>query len=112
MKYIIIIGIILTIILYKICNVQHNKTELTNVENFDGKYGHHCFTCSGKTINQCTECANCGFCLDSYGNAKCIPGDIHGPYDKRIHCRMWYHSDPYSRMLWYNKWRRSKPYKE
>jgi len=103
-NFFIIAIIVIALIIYTFFN--------SSVEGFDGRYGWNCFTCSGKTINQCYDCANCGFCLDKNGNGKCIPGDIHGPHDKKIHCSMWYHSDPYSRMLWYNKWKRNKPYVE
>lgn len=82
-------------------NVQNNK-----VEGFDGKVGWHCRSCSNKTINQCMQCYNCGFCLDNEGKASCVPGDVHGPYDKKKFCHMWYHSDPYSRVLWYQKWKK------
>jgi hypothetical protein len=29
--------------------------------------------------NQCLSCANCGLCINSYGQTKCVQGDINGP---------------------------------
>lgn len=80
-----------------------------NVENFDGKYGLVC-SCKNKTINQCVQCYNCGFCLDNKGSAQCIPGDVHGPYDSKKKCLVWYHNDPYSRQLWKSNCMFEAPY--
>jgi hypothetical protein len=93
------VSILLIIILIIRQYMQNNKLN----EKFDGSYGSHCQNCSNKTINQCMECGDCGFCLDSHRNGKCVSGDVHGPYNKKKHCRMWYHNDPYSRVSWYKK---------
>lgn len=85
-----------------------NKTQ-DKKEHFHEKYGGYCKCCKGKSINQCHECFNCGFCIDKLGRGQCVPGDAHGPYNKNIKCAMWYHSDPFSRMLWYHNTRVRKP---
>lgn len=83
-----------------------------NNEGFDGRYGWHCMDCKKKSINQCVQCANCGFSLGVDGHAKCVQGDMYGPYDKSIKSRMWYHSDPYARSLFYDPNKIEKPYEK
>lgn len=64
-------------------------------ENFSDYYGQYCNDCSNKTPNQCMTCANCGFCVDRYGNSKCVPGDYKGPYNYED-CYLWYTGDKWS----------------
>lgn len=94
LTYYSIIVVTLIIILIVIRFVKNNI--ITNVtENFNEQNGQLCFTCENKTMNQCLECFNCGFCVDQFGNGKCIGGDAaSGPYNNES-CRLWYQSDPY-----------------
>ena len=67
-------------------------------EFFNESVGQMCGTCEGKTINQCLACFNCGFCVDKFGNSKCVGGDVaSGAYNKE-NCAMWYVRDPFQRM--------------
>jgi len=70
-----------------------NKT----VEGYNNHTGQFCYSCVGKTMNQCLGCFNCGFCVDAYGNSGCIGGDKNGPYNYE-RCALWYYTDPYAKM--------------
>tara|TARA_Y100000780_G_scaffold205743_1_gene200940 strand:- start:28125 stop:28439 length:315 start_codon:yes stop_codon:yes gene_type:complete len=78
--------------------------------HFRRQYGSFCNKCDGKTYNQCIECANCGICVLGNKKVKCTPGDMYGPYDSRLHCKLWFHNDENSRRLWKNKLKMVKPY--
>lgn len=67
-------------------------------EGFNETVGRFCSTCRGKTYNQCTNCFNCGFCVDKYGNMKCVAGDHKGQYNYED-CAVWYSGDRYSDMM-------------
>lgn len=69
----------------------------SNVEGFNEQAGQFCTTCSGKTFNQCSDCFNCGFCVDQFGNGSCIGGDHKGPWNKE-RCARWYSGNPYTFM--------------
>jgi hypothetical protein len=71
-------------------------------EAFNDQTGKFCYDCDNKTINQCMQCFNCGFCVDKNGNGKCIPGDHTGPWNKED-CYQWHYGDPFSYMLQINK---------
>lgn len=71
-------------------------------EHYNDQTGRYCITCSDKNINQCLGCFNCGWCVDPWGNAGCIGGDVRGPYNNE-RCKYWYYGDPYARMLENNK---------
>lgn len=87
----LVLLIILAVGLFYVIN-QNKK------EGFSNKSGQFCVTCDGKTPNQCFDCANCGFCVDLWGNAQCVGGDVHGPYNNKK-CQSYYHGDPYARMI-------------
>lgn len=71
-------------------------------ENFNDKSGQFCYECSGKSYNQCFGCFNCGWCVDEWGNGKCIGGDVNsGPYNKEK-CAMWKTNDPFAEMKYNN----------
>lgn len=89
--------IIIIIILFVIYLLFWNKNTNVNAEHFNEESGRFCRTCSEKTPNQCLSCFNCGFCVDKWGNSKCIGGDVNGPYNFE-ECAFWYYIDPYSRM--------------
>jgi len=74
----------------------------TKQEGFNEQNGQLCLTCDKKTLNQCTNCFNCGYCVDKWGNGRCIGGDLHGPFNNE-NCARWYHGDPYSVMIQKNK---------
>ena|SRR3972149_7053776 len=93
MNYLLVILIILIIIFLFNRNYFGIK-----IENYDDTYGKLCTTCGEKNVNQCRQCFNCGFCVDQYGNGKCIGGDHKGPFNFEK-CFRWYYSDPYSYML-------------
>ena len=71
-------------------------------EGFNESVGRLCHSCGGKTFNQCTDCFNCGFCIDKYGNSRCVGGDHKGPYNYED-CEYWYSGDQYARMIRLNK---------
>lgn len=65
-------------------------------EGFNRDTGQFCSTCTGKTFNQCMNCFNCGFCVDKWGNASCLAGDVRsGPYNKE-NCALWYTTDDWT----------------
>ncbi len=66
-------------------------------EHFNDQVGQFCYSCSGKTVNQCMNCFNCGFCVDKFGNSGCIGGDHKGPYNHE-RCVVWHYGDPWSKM--------------
>jgi hypothetical protein len=76
--------------------VYYYKTK--NMEGFNEQTGTFCYTCQNKTPNQCLHCFNCGFCIDEFGNSKCVGGDQYGPFNYEK-CAYWYYGDPYSKMI-------------
>lgn len=78
------------------------KYEGAKIEGYNEQSGRYCPTCSGKTINECLRCFNCGFLVDKWGNSGCVGGDQHGPYNYEDGAR-WYHIDGYSMMEQLNK---------
>jgi hypothetical protein len=99
MKYTkhIIIAIIILLVLYYI------NQRYTNTEHYNENSGRLCQSCEHRTINQCLECFNCGYCIDKFGNGKCIGGDAaSGPYNKEK-CALWYQGDQFVRMEQNNK---------
>ena len=92
MIFVIIVLIVIVAIyfIYKLCK--------NNEEGFNDQTGRLCQSCDDKTFNQCLGCFNCGYCVDKWGNGKCIGGDAaSGPYNKEK-CALWYQGDPYVRM--------------
>ncbi len=68
------------------------------IEGYNDQTGRYCMTCAGKTLNQCLQCFNCGWCTDKHGNSGCIGGDHKGPWNFE-NCAKWYHGDPFSFMM-------------
>ena len=93
------IAIILLVLVLALILLSANKQ--TMMEGFNEQTGRFCPTCRHKTPNQCMSCFNCGFCVDKFGNSKCIGGDIYGPYNYEK-CAYWHYGDPYSRMMYNN----------
>lgn len=95
-KYMVLFAILMFILgyfLFKNCNAR---------EYFNDTVGRFCYNCQGKTINQCTTCANCGFCVDRNGNSNCVSGDHNGPYNCDD-CVLWYYGDDWARVLQNNR---------
>lgn len=86
----IVVGLIVVCLI-----LNFNKSG--GVEGFNEQAGRFCHTCAGKNFNQCSQCFNCGFCVDKWGNGGCIGGDHTGPYNFE-RCAFWYSGDPYARM--------------
>lgn len=95
-------SIILIIIIFALIVYYNNIPNTTTIEKFNDQSGKLCYTCNGKTINQCQSCFNCGFCVDRWGNSQCLAGTVNGPYNNED-CALWYYGDPWSRMLQNNK---------
>src|SRR5580658_3244514 len=92
------LAILLFAILIAIIIIIYTKQK----EGFNDQAGTLCYSCTGKTFNECNSCFNCGFCVDAMGNSKCVPGDYKGPYNYEK-CAEWYNGDPYSHMMQINK---------
>lgn len=105
--------VISSIVIAVIAMTLSNRSKV--VEEFTNRQGHYCRTCNNKSMNNCLECYNCGFYKQKNQNyGRCVAGGVYGPEGSDRYQRslsgMWYHGDPYSRQLWYEKCRRSKPY--
>ena len=71
-----IIIIIIIILLYLICIPDdYNQIEYFNIRDM-----RVCNGCSYRNKYDCKTCTNCGYCIDQYGNGKCVSGDNYGPY--------------------------------
>lgn len=77
-----------------VLNTSIGKTIVQKTENFNGKYGNICSDCSSKTLGECLECADCGYCINDF-SSQCVPGDVHGP--TKGTCKKWYQNDPFTR---------------
>ena len=74
-----ILSIVILIFVYIMISKREQKEKQ---ENFNEQTGRLCYTCAGKTFNQCTQCFNCIFMVDKWGNGQCIGGDAaSGPYN-------------------------------
>ncbi len=73
-------------------------------ENFDS-YGYGTVSpnpykeCPTKNMTNCLKYQNCGFITTKDFNNRCVAGDVHGPYDKKIKYHKYYHNDPFTRAL-------------
>ena len=85
--YKILIVIVIILIIYYF--IIHDTKE-----HFNDSNAKFCYSCKGKTYNQCLGCFNCGFCVDKWGNSECIGGDMSGPYNYEK-CYRFYYNDPY-----------------
>lgn len=75
----------------------------TNTEHFNEESGRFCSTCKDKTYNQCLNCFNCGWCVDSWGNGKCLGADVASGTYNNEKCSKLYLGDPYLRMKQNNR---------
>lgn len=103
-----IITIIITILLLGIFSLLRSSSLFSDMgkkimmlfscnEHFNGKYGNMCNNdCGSKTMGQCLECADCGYCINDF-SSQCVPGDVHGPYNGS--CKKWYQNDPFTRAV-------------
>ncbi|ARF09595.1 hypothetical protein Indivirus_1_218 [Indivirus ILV1] len=96
MKYLFLILTIITILIIAFLGYQSKK------ERFNQDTGQFCGSCANKTFNECLNCFNCGYCVDKWGNGKCIGGDVtSGPYNKE-NCALWYTTDNWTGQVWRN----------
>jgi len=74
------------------------------IEHFDSYgYGsmiqHPKKNCPKLNMTQCLKFQNCGYITTYDFNNRCVPGDPHGPLDKKIKYQKYYHNDPFTRAL-------------
>ena len=74
-----------------------------NVEGFATTSGNFCNSCTDKNFNQCTNCFNCGYCVDRWGNSKCIAGNVASGPANNEQCALWYPSDDWQVAKEHNK---------
>ena len=55
--------------------------------------------CPKLNMTQCLKFQNCGYITTYDFNNRCVPGDPHGPLDKKIKYQKYYHNDPFTRAL-------------
>lgn len=91
MKY---LYLTLIIILLAILYLSYNK--INKKEGFNRDTGQLCGTCSDKSFNQCLGCFNCGFCIDKWGNGKCIGGNVASGPNNKENCALWYTTDDWT----------------
>lgn len=70
-------------------------------EKFNGRYGTMCFKCEDKTLGECMECSDCGYCINQ-DKSQCLSGNFSGPYDGNVKCQRWIHNDPWSTFQFVN----------
>lgn len=70
-------------------------------ETFNNQTGRLCTTCGDKNMNQCTSCFNCGYCVDKFGNGKCIGTDGQNGREglNNEKCDRMYTGDDWERMI-------------
>ncbi len=92
MNRVVIIFILLIILLFIIYNSKENFFTYFGPANNIDSY-RYCDSCDKKTTYQCSECINCGVCVN--GNvSKCISGDKDGPgKDNEEKCEQWIYGD-------------------
>jgi len=96
-KKVVILIIFICLILVSVLTYLYVKKYKTN-ENFTLDSGLFVdpTKCGTYTLGKCLECANCGWCMDSF-SSKCVSGDAYGPTTGT--CQKWYHNDPFGRAL-------------
>lgn len=50
-----------------------------------------CTTCGDKTRNECSDCSNCGYCINR-GTGECKEGNKNGPMSDK-NCDTWLYDD-------------------
>jgi hypothetical protein len=93
-----ITSLVVFIILYLLLNNKNSQENYSQVT----PQGKLCTSCMGKNINSCLDCFNCGYCVDDWGNGRCVPGDYKGPYNKES-CKYYIQGDPYATMMERNR---------
>ena len=82
--------------------IKHNNRP--KIEHFDS-YGYGSMiqnpkkNCQKLNMTQCLKFQNCGYITTYDFNNRCVPGDPHGPLDKKIKYQKYYHNDPFTRAL-------------
>ena len=86
--YFIIIIMIIYVIYYNY--TTYENLNYTTYENFNISDMRDCNQCSYKSKIDCMVCNNCGYCMDEYGNGRCVSGDQSGPFFES--CNLWNNS--------------------
>jgi hypothetical protein len=92
MNKVVIIFVLLIILLFIIHNSKEKFFSYFGPANNIDSY-RYCDSCDKKTTYECSECINCGVCVN--GNvSKCINGDRDGPSkDNQEKCEQWIYGD-------------------
>ncbi len=58
-----------------------------------------CKNCNSLDKDKCGLCYECGWCIDRFGNGKCISGDMYGPfeYSDKKNCQIYRHPSLFRR---------------
>jgi hypothetical protein len=92
----IIILFVIFVIIFLCKNDNENfyiRDPLLHLVSFKPK----CKRCNNLAKNECGRCLNCGWCIDKYGNGKCVSGDEKGSYDIDSDCKIWRHPSRFYR---------------
>lgn len=95
----IFITVMIIILIIVINNIENIKELYENVGN--GYATTYLKYCNSLDMTNCLKMQNCGYVITNNNN-RCVPGDMNGPYDKKIkesNGYKWYHNDPYTRSL-------------
>jgi len=96
---VVIISTIIFIIIYWLVMNKNSTKEDYSLVTPSGKL---CGDCAGRNLNSCLDCFDCGYCIDDWGNGRCVPGDYKGPYNHE-NCKYYLQGDPYRTMLERNR---------
>ena len=82
-----------------IINNKHSKIEHFDSYGYGSMIQHPKKNCPKLNMTQCLKFQNCGYITTYDFNNRCVPGDPHGPLDKKIKYQKYYHNDPFTRAL-------------
>jgi len=94
----IIIAVTLVIIFTLL--VIYQKFYLTP-ENFTDQSGYNCVSCGSKTLRDCLECSNCGWCMkkgDKGFDSQCVSAGAGGVPTNDV-CDKFYANDAWTRAM-------------
>lgn len=60
------------------CNLGGNDVE--GFYTYHGYYKRYCPSCGNKSRYSCSNCTNCGYCINASGQGECVPADERGPF--------------------------------
>ena len=78
---------------------NHPKIEHFDSYGYGSMIQHPKKNCPKLNMTQCLKFQNCGYITTYDFNNRCVPGDPHGPLDKKIKYQKYYHNDPFTRAL-------------